>query len=334
MIYFIFFISVFILSFLLNFFLVKLKEKSTYLPEYFLKRFGGLAVAFCSLLGISVIYFLFDKKFPILFKDYGSIVVASLVIIIGGLVDDKKKTSAFFQFFYQFIAIIIFLGVKDTINHVNLPIWGMVHFGPVLNYLLSFFWFLIILNSFNWFDGVDGLAGGLGFIAMIFLFFLSLTPIVNQPQTAMIALIIAGAILGFWFLNFFGAKIYLGSVGSYFIAMMLALISVYSGGKVATAALILGIPILDFVFVSVERMFKGRLPWQGKDRRHLHYRLLDQGMSQKKLNYLFYFLSLSFGLAALTLQTDLKIIAFLILMVIFLLIAFKARVLKKTVYSK
>ena len=101
---------------------------------------------------------------------------------------------------------------------------------------------------------------------------------------------------------------------------MFAIVSIYSGGKVATAALILGIPILDFLYVSWIRFKKGRKPWQGKDREHLHYQLLDAGMNERKILFLFYSFTAIFGLLALTLQTKLKIAALISLLLIFIII--------------
>jgi UDP-GlcNAc:undecaprenyl-phosphate GlcNAc-1-phosphate transferase len=60
-----------------------------------------------------------------------------------------------------------------------------------------------------------------------------------------------------------------------------------------------------------------RLPWRGGDRRHLHYRLLDAGLSERKIVLLMYTLSASFGVLALTLQTDIKILALMLLIFIF-----------------
>ena len=270
------------------------------------RRQGGLIVALVSLLIISLIYF-FHNTFGILAKDYWSIVTAGLIIIVGGFLDDKFDLSPIWQLSYQALAVLVLLLARDTINHVQIPIWGIVHFPFWINYTLSFLWIVVLINSINWFDGLDGLAGGVGLIGMVILFFLSLTPLVSQPQTAVIALTIAGALLGFLFFNFPPASVYLGSVGSNFVGLMLALLSVYLGGKVATAALILGIPLLDFIYVLFLRVKNKQFPWKGGDRRHLHYQLVDLGMSKRRVVILMYVLSASFGITALTLQTGLKI---------------------------
>jgi UDP-GlcNAc:undecaprenyl-phosphate/decaprenyl-phosphate GlcNAc-1-phosphate transferase len=282
----------------------------------FLERRGGIIIAFVLLGGISLMYFL-GNFWGILAKDYWSIIIAQLIIIFGGLADDKWNLKPSYQLFYQALAAGVLLLVNDTINHISIPFVGVVLLPFWLNYLLSFLWIIVVINAFNWFDGLDGLAGGVGFIGMMILFFLSLSPLVSQPQTAAIALLVAGALLGFLFFNFHPAQVYLGSVGSGSIGLMLALLAVYSGGKVATAALILGIPLLDFVYVSLARIANKRLPWKGGDRRHLHYKFLDAGFSERKVILLMYTLSAIFGTLALTLQTGIKVLALACLILIF-----------------
>ncbi len=263
-----------------------------------------------------MLYFL-GNSWGILAKDYWSILAAQLIIIAGGLADDKWNLKPVYQLFYQAGAAFVLLWANDTIDHIRLPSIGVVMLPFWLNYCLSFLWIVVVINAFNWFDGLDGMAGGVGFIGMMVLFFLSLSPLVSQPQTAAIALLTAGVLLGFLFFNFYPARIYLGSVGSGSIGLMLALLAVYSGGKVATAALILGIPLLDFIYVSFSRIRHRRLPWRGGDRRHLHYKFLDAGFSERKVVLLMYVLSAGFGILALTLQTGIKILALICLILIF-----------------
>jgi UDP-GlcNAc:undecaprenyl-phosphate GlcNAc-1-phosphate transferase len=65
-----------------------------------------------------------------------------------------------------------------------------------------------------------------------------------------------------------------------FFGLMLGLLGIYQGGKVATAFLVLGIPLIDAVFVVIRRLLRGRFPFHG-DRDHLHHRLLQKGWSER-----------------------------------------------------
>jgi UDP-N-acetylmuramyl pentapeptide phosphotransferase/UDP-N-acetylglucosamine-1-phosphate transferase len=73
-----------------------------------------------------------------------------------------------------------------------------------------------------------------------------------------------------------------------------------AGAKVATMLLVLGLPILDVAWVIVSRVRRGQSPLQG-DRRHLHYRLFDLGLSQRQVVVGYWALSAGFGLLALLL---------------------------------
>ena len=160
---------------------------------------------------------------------------------------------------------------------------------------------MVTSNVVNWLDGIDGLAGGVSTITLIILFLLSISQAVAQPANAMLAVVGAGATLGFLVYNLRG-KVFLGDTGSMFLGFLIGVIAIISGGKVATAFLVLAIPFLDALVVVVTRLVKGQSPFLA-DRRHLTHRLLDRGLKQWQIIALFYCLSLIFGLVALNTQT-------------------------------
>lgn len=73
----------------------------------------------------------------------------------------------------------------------------------------------------------------------------------------------------------------------------------------ATALLVLGIPILDVAWQITNRLRLGRSPFLG-DRGHLHHRLLDLGLSQRRVVLLFWVLCTTFGGLALILGSGLQ----------------------------
>ena len=160
------------------------------------KRQGGFFIALIILASLTAIYF-FNNPFGILAKDYWSILAAGSLIIFSGFLDDRFNLNPFYQIVFQGAAALILLSVGDTIDHIKLPFLGLVFFPAWINFLISFVWIILIINAFNWQDGLDGLAGGIGLISAIVLFCLSLTPLVAQPATAAISIIIAGTLLGF-----------------------------------------------------------------------------------------------------------------------------------------
>lgn len=82
--------------------------------------------------------------------------------------------------------------------------------------------------------------------------FLSISDLVNQPPLAIMAISLAGALLGFLVFNFYPARIFLGSSGSWFLGFMLSVLAIFAGGKVATVFLVMGFPILDALWVIIK----------------------------------------------------------------------------------
>ena len=93
---------------------------------------------------------------------------------------------------------------------------------------------------------------------------------------------------------------------------MLGVLAVVLGAKIATALLVMGIPIMDVAWVIVRRIFYKSSPFEG-DRRHLHYRLLDIGFNQKQAVLTLYGISAVFGFTAVFLQSLGKLIALVLL---------------------
>lgn len=133
---------------------------------------------------------------------------------------------------------------------------------------------------------------------------------------------LAGASLGFLIFNFNPAKIFLGEGGSLFFGYALGVLAIISGGKIAIALLVMGIPILDVAWTILRRLASGKNPFRAADRQHLHHRLLDSGLSPKLTVLVFYAGAAVFGLSGLFLQSRGKLWALLILIAsMFLLVA-------------
>ena len=97
--------------------------------------------------------------------------------------------------------------------------------------------------------------------------------------------------------------------------------AIFSGGKVATAFLVLGIPILDMVWVVLRRVFSGKKFWEG-DLKHLHHRLMDLGFSERQVVILYLFITAFFGFAAVLLvSSQQKFFMIISLAVLMLLLA-------------
>ncbi|MEK7524282.1 MAG: MraY family glycosyltransferase, partial [Patescibacteria group bacterium] len=174
-------------------------------------------------------------------------------------------------------------------------------------------WLVIMMNVMNWLDGIPGLASGISTIAQFSLFVLSLQQFHLVDQSALITLssVLAASTLAFLIFDFHPPKILMGDTGSMFLGFMLGVLSILSGGKLATALLIMGFPVFDAIWVTIRRVLRGTSPLKG-DHSHFHHRLLKVGLSERKALIFNYLLCAAFAAIALTIHTPLGKFAALI----------------------
>jgi UDP-GlcNAc:undecaprenyl-phosphate GlcNAc-1-phosphate transferase len=285
---------------------------------------GGLAIYFSFLI---VILFLWKTGQLLDARMSWPLVIwfllAGLVLMVNGLLDDKYGLSAKITIWGPLVAsgLVILGGLKIT--YITHPDGGVLYLnslfsaGGALVYflplLLTFLWLLGLTYTTKLLDGLDGLSSSIGLIASLVIFAVSLNWDVVGSTTSLLALALAGSLFGFLFLNWHPAKLFLGEGGSTFIGFSLGVLSIISGSKIATALLVMGLPVLDIVWVMVRRWRQGR-PWWRGDQEHLHFRLLATGLSQRQVVVGLSLISLSFGLVSLLFTTKAKIGALLILL--------------------
>lgn len=299
-------------------------------------RLGGIAI-FSSFWLVMIGYMLFcpdklhfvDQKVLGIDLNLWGVIFGSIILLILGIMDDTKGVKPWPKLFWQVVAasLVVIFGIK--IWWFSNPLGGANIILGSLTYVFVPLWIVLVINVMNWLDGLDGLADGVSFIALIILAILSLKPAVNQPATALISMILAGASLGFLFYNFNPAKIFLGDSGSMFLGFMIAVSSIISGGKIATALLVLGIPILDAFWVILRRLYSGKSPMEA-DKLHLHHRFLQIGLNQKQTVLIFYFIAALFGIFALQNGTKGKMIAGLWLIAILVIMGLMLVMFKKS----
>lgn len=256
-----------------------------------------------------------------------AVFIGAVIIAIGGLLDDKYRLKAWQQFVWPTAAALVAVGLGVKVGYVTNPFLSgtgpygrsLFYFGPALGMVFSFLWLLGMMYTVKFLDGLDGLVTGIGAIGSVILFTVSLFWDVPLSGTSVMALILTGSLLGFLPFNWHPAKIFLGE-SSLFIGFMLGVLSIISGAKLATALLIIGIPILDVIWVILRRIFREKKSPFMADRKHLHFRLLDMGLSHRQVVVLLYFLTALFGTSSIFLQSQQKVLALAILIVVMLAI--------------
>jgi len=288
---------------------------------------GGLAI-FLSFFAVLGYYAFFTDKIlggQILIKHLIGVLLGGLLLMLGGFLDDKYNLKPKWQIIWPILAVVVVVVSGIGINYITSPLGGMIDLNnwqftlfnldgvpykiTLLADFFTFIWLLGMMYTTKFLDGLDGLVSGVTTIGSVVIFFVSLMAEVAQPETAMISIILAGACAGFLVWNFNPAKIFLGEGGSLFTGFMLGVLSIIAGGKIATTLLIMGLPILDVFLVLLQRLAARPRSMVLADQKHLHFRLLEVGMSQKQAVFSLYFVTLVFGSSTLILKSGGKLFA-------------------------
>lgn len=246
---------------------------------------GGLGI----FIGFVSGYAIFIKPIDIKFL---AILFASFLVLSIGIVDDWYKTRSkefpvsprlIIQILSAIIVYksgIVFYGFTNPFTHtyIFLPVW--------LQFILTVTWILGVTTVINWSDGMDGLAGSLVTISAATLFVVALAKV--QPDSAMMAILLISATLGFLRYNRYPAQIFMGDSGANFLGFILGIIALDGAFKQATLIsifipiLALGVPIFDNIFVIIKRFLDGK-PIYKADATQIHHRLLSTGLNQKQV---------------------------------------------------
>jgi len=274
-------------------------------------RLGGVAIYLAFLIGFLVFV-------PLDLPRIGLLIGATIIFAMG-LADDLYPLPAWAKIAIQIIAVGLAVSFGIRVDQINNPLGGVIIFPEGLAVLISAGWLFITINTINVLDGLDGLAGGMTSIFAVVLFWLSLFIVVNQPEMALMAILLFGAVGGFLYWNWYPAKIFMGDSGSNLLGFLIGALAIISGGKLATASLILGFPILDLLWSGWRRMRQGRSPFS-PDREHLHHRLLTAGVPHPVVVKIILIASAAFGVAALLAGAWVKLICLALVGVIMIIL--------------
>jgi UDP-GlcNAc:undecaprenyl-phosphate/decaprenyl-phosphate GlcNAc-1-phosphate transferase len=221
-----------------------------------------------------------------------------LAMVATGLVDDRRGMNPYLKLCLQILAgaAMYFGGIRITL------------FVPsaIFSFVVTTFWFVLLINSFNLLDNMDGLSSGIGMVVAIMMFFIS--HFFENYLVAALSAAVAGALLGFLVHNFHPAKIFMGDAGSLFLGYMIAVIMTLttyyepashpSYVSYAVPLIVLMVPFYDTFSVIVVRLLRGQSIMQG-DRNHFSHRLLRLGMGVRYVALFLYFITFTTGISAL-----------------------------------
>jgi UDP-GlcNAc:undecaprenyl-phosphate GlcNAc-1-phosphate transferase len=284
-------------------------------------RLGGVAL-FLSFFIVACIIFLVEFVFqspavPADARRLRGVLLGTAFVFLVGLVDDRFELKPGPQYAAQLIAALIAIFHTVFIQQVTNPLKGQPFTLPDwATFGFTVFWVMGMMNTVNWLDGLDGLAVGVAAIAAILFAIHSYNLAhAHEPMRVNVALFptaLAGACLGFLPYNFYPARVFMGSAGAMTLGYALATLSILAPARIATALLVMAVPIIDVAWLIVSRWRRGvHLSQGGRD--HLHFRLLDHGLSQRKIVTLYYGFCAFLGSLALLMPSGLsKLLALLV----------------------
>lgn len=253
---------------------------------------------------------------------------AGFVSLVVGVIDDKYDISPYSRFLVNILSAIIVVYIGANVPFITNPLGGILFLNEIeisflpypfssLSGIIAVLWIVWVMNMLNWSKGVDGQMPGIVAISAVVIGLLSLRfSVLDQTSltAATLSFIIAGTSLGFLVYNYHPAKIFPG-YGATAIYLLLAVASIMSSAKLATAILVMGIPMTDGLFTIIRRLLSGRSPfWH--DKKHLHHLLLNLGMDQKRIALFYWIISALLGSLALILSSRGKLFAIIMLVIV------------------
>ena len=231
------------------------------------------------------------------------IVLGATFLLVVGYIDDRFELRPGPQYVAQAISGLIAIAFLVFIERVMNPFTDeLTQFPYAFVVVLTLIWIMGMINTVNFLDGLDGLAAGVGAIVSAVLAIHMLRE--GQYSVALLPLALLGATLGFLPFNFFPARVFMGSTGSLFLGYAVATLGIAAGAKLALVLLVLSIPIIDVAWLMISRLRAGQSIGQA-DRRHLHFRLLELGLSQRQVVLIYYAYCIALGAAALLINSRL-----------------------------
>lgn len=287
-------------------------------------RAGGIPV----LLGLLTTVFFLPLDQRIL-----AILAGAVATVILGTLDDKFDLSPYLRLIIMFLVAGLVVAGGVGITYITNPLGGEIRFDQivwtvnllggtrhiiVLADLLAVVWIVWVMNAISWSSGVDGQMTGIAAVAGVVLALASLKYLSSDPnQTAVVTLafVTAGSYLGFLAYSAYPQKIMPGFGGATLAGYLIAVLAILSGGRVATALLVLAVPLLDGAYTIYRRLRTGHSPFWG-DREHFHHKLLDLGLTKKQVAYFYWVLAAVLGLAALSLDSRGKLFALILILLV------------------
>lgn len=230
-------------------------------------RIGGVAIFFTLALGV-----VFAPTTIV--QSYLGVIIATTLLFLVGLSEDLgfrvSPRKRLFAVCVASLVVIVLLGVW-------LPRISMPYFDLLMQYWIVGVPFTLLItagvaNGFNLIDGVNGLAALTAIGASVSIALISLQA--GYDTMAMVSMMLAAVIFGFFLVNFPFGFIFLGDAGAYTIGFVLSWFGIavlIDSSQVSAWAILLTLfwPLADTVF-AIYRRSRSKKDAMAPDRLHFH----------------------------------------------------------------
>lgn len=267
---------------------------------------GGINI-FISFL-LTVLLFSYD-----VFPDIQFIIFGLFIIMIVGLIDDLINIKVFWKLFGELISGFFLIVIAD-VRLLNFQgFLGIYELPLFVSYFVSFFVFVVIINSLNLIDGIDGLASGLGLLySLFFAIYFQLT---GHSELSIAAFAMVGSLAVSFYYNVISdkRKIFMGDSGSLLLGYMInlfvfAFCEMNANNAVpdlflmkaapVVAVSVLIIPLFDTARVMLTRIKKGYSPFKA-DKNHVHHLMLNLGLKHLEVTFILMGITVGFTIFSL-----------------------------------
>lgn len=251
---------------------------------------GGITFYIIFLLSLASYSILFEPSQDAYQLGFIGILLSCGAGFIIGLADDAYNTRPWLKFGIQLLCAILLISTGISIHLFN---------NDLINYTVTIFWVIGIMNSINMLDNMDGITAtvSIGIIVNTIYRIIHNGDITNMHLLVLIGVL--ASLIAFLRFNWHPSKMYMGDTGSQFLGVFLAAMGIiyfwndpYTSDTPATGKLFAAtimtfiLPILDTTVVVVNRLSAGRSPFVGgKD--HTTHSLALLGLSDGKVGLVF-----------------------------------------------
>lgn len=247
---------------------------------------GGISFYITFLIAMVSYSVFFDVNQVLLNNKFVGVLLTTSLGFIIGFADDAYGTKPLLKFFGQILCGIILISSGIFINISPLT-W--------LNYFITLFWVVGIMNSINMLDNMDGITATISLLiisaalTLIFLYrqFVNIHVFILLGTTA--------SLISFLYFNWKPSKMYMGDTGSQFLGALLSAIGIiyfwntheFNGNlfpikQLIIPVLIFIVPLVDTTSVFINRLLRKQSPFVGgKD--HTTHHLAFWGFTEKQV---------------------------------------------------